>query len=96
LASAVRKSSRTQGAAAGTSALLRAQRLTAEKNLEGKAGNTVTKNKGNDFVILDLLSDAHLTSVVRDSCMVFSPRVGNSGEAFSIIRAKERVQATLA
>jgi hypothetical protein len=28
--------------------------------------------------------------------MVFSPRVGNSGEALSIIRAKERVQAALA
>lgn len=94
--SAVRKSSRTKGAAAGTSALLRAQRLTAEKNLEGKAGNNITKDKGNDFAILDLLSDAHLSSVVRDSCLVFSPKAGDQGVALSIIRAKEKVQVALA
>jgi hypothetical protein len=93
---AVRKSSRTQGAAAGTSALLRAQRLTAKKNLEGKAGIDTVKDKGNDFAILDLLPDEHLSSVVRDSCLVFSPKLGCPGEALSIIRAKEKVQAALA
>ncbi|KAK1632912.1 hypothetical protein QYE76_007227 [Lolium multiflorum] len=94
--SAVRKSSRSQGVAAGTSALVRAQRLTAEKNLEGKACTDTVKNKGNDFAILDLLPDDHLSSVVRDSCLVFSPKLGCPGEALSIIRAKEKVQAALA
>jgi hypothetical protein len=95
-ASAVRKSARSQGAAAGTSALLRAQRLTAEKNLEGKAGNYTVKDKGNDFAILDLLPDEHLSSVVRNSCLLFSPKLSCPGEALSIIRAKEKVQAALA
>jgi hypothetical protein len=94
--SAVRKSSRSQGVAAGTSALLRAQRLTAEKNLEGKACTDTVKNKGNDFAIPDLLPDDHLSSVVHDSCLVFSPKLGCPGEALSIIRAKEKVQAALA
>jgi hypothetical protein len=93
---AVRKSARSQGATAGTSALLRAQRLTAEKNLEGKAGPNTYPEKGNDFAILDLLSDAHLSSVVRDSCLVLSPTTADPGEALSIIRAKEKVQAALA
>jgi hypothetical protein len=94
--SAVRKSARSQGATAGTSALLRAHRLTAEKNLEGKASTNISSDKGNDFAILDLLSDAHLSSVVRDSCLVFSPTTADPGEALSIIRAKEKVQAALA
>jgi hypothetical protein len=94
--STVRKSARSQGVAAGTSALVRAQRLTAEKNLEGKTCTDTVTNKGNDFAILDLLPDDHLSSVVRDSCLVFSPTMGCPGEALSIIRAKEKVQAALA
>jgi hypothetical protein len=34
--------------------------------------------------------------VVKDSCIVFSPTLGNPGEALTIVRAKERVQAALA
>jgi hypothetical protein len=37
-----------------------------------------------------------LSLVVRDSCLVFSPTLTDPGEALSIIRAKEKVQAALA
>jgi hypothetical protein len=55
-----------------------------------------TSRKVRDFSVLDLLPDSHLTSVVKDSCIVFSPSEGCPGEALSIIRAKEQVHATLA
>jgi hypothetical protein len=66
--------------------MAKAQRLTAEKNLD----------RGNDFAILDLQSNAHLSSVVQDSCIVFVPSAGTPSEALSLIRAKEAVQAALA
>jgi hypothetical protein len=61
----------------------KAYRLTAEKNLD----------KGNDFSILDAHSDSHLSLVVKDSCLVFSPSAGTPSEALSLVRAKEKVQA---
>jgi hypothetical protein len=64
----------------------KAYRLTAEKNLD----------KGNDFSILDAHSDSHLSLVVKDSCLVFSPSAGTPSEALSLVRAKEKVQAALA
>jgi hypothetical protein len=82
----VRKSGRNKGAEANTPSMAKAQRLTAEKNLD----------RGNDFAILDLHSDAHLSSVVQDSCIVFVPSAGTPSEALSLIRAKEAVQAALA
>jgi hypothetical protein len=94
-ASAVRKSARTSAAAPGTSALARAQQLTAEKNLEGKT-TLIGKEKGNNFAVLDLLPDSHLSAVVLDSCLVFNPSAGEPEEALSIIRAKEKVQAAIA
>jgi hypothetical protein len=82
----VRKSGRNKGAEANTPSMAKAQRLTAEKNLD----------RGNDFAILDLHSDTHLSSVVQDSCIVFVPSAGTPSEALSLIRAKEAVQAALA
>jgi hypothetical protein len=82
----VRKSSRNKGAEANTPSMAKAQRLTTEKNLD----------KGNDFAILDLHSDAHLSSVVQDSCILFVPSTGTPSVALSLIRAKEAVQAALA
>jgi hypothetical protein len=97
-ASAVRKSARNSSVAPGTSALARAQQLTAEKNLEGKTApaSAIGKEKGNDFSVLDILSDSHLTSVVTDSCMMFVPSAREPEEALSIVRAKEKVQAAMA
>jgi hypothetical protein len=89
---AVRKSGRNGGAVAGATTLEKAQRLAAEKNLE----TVKDKAKGTDFSILDVLPDSHLSSVVRDSCLIFHPKTGVPGEALSLIRAKEAVQAALA
>jgi hypothetical protein len=88
----LRKSGRNQGAAAGTPIMELAQRLAAEKNLEMNKAKT----KGNLSSALDILSYAHISSVVRDSCLVFHPRVGVPLEAVSLIRAKEKVQEALA
>jgi hypothetical protein len=81
----VRKSSRNKGAEANTPSMAKAQRLTAEKNLD----------KGDDFAILDLHSDTHLSSVVQDSCILFVPSAGTPSEALPLIHAKEAVQAAL-
>jgi hypothetical protein len=90
--SVVRKSARNAGGASAVSILERAQQLTADKNLE----NAKVAEKGTDFSVLDLFPDSHLSSVVKESCVIFSPAVGSPGEALSIIRAKEKVQAALA
>jgi hypothetical protein len=91
-ASAIHKSSRNAGAAAGSTALMKAQKRMADKNLE----TTANKDTGTDFNPLDLLSDNHISKVVKDSCVVFCPSGGTPGEAISLLRAKERVQAALA
>jgi hypothetical protein len=75
--------------------LARAQQLSTEKNLEGRM-TLIGKEKGNDFDVLDILPDSHLSSVVTDSCLVFNPSAGEPEEALSIIRAKEKVQAAIA
>jgi hypothetical protein len=91
---AVRKSSR-HGKGVGASTMMeKAQLLAAGKNLESVTTKDV--DKGTDFAILDILPDSHLSSVVKDSCIVFSPSLGSPGEALTIVRAKERVQAALA
>jgi hypothetical protein len=96
-ASAVRKSARHgKGTAASTTVMEKAQQLAADKNLETAGTNNKKADKGTDFAILDILPDSHLSSVVKDSCIVFSPSLGCPGEALSIIRAKEQVQAALA
>jgi hypothetical protein len=66
----------------------KARRLAAEKNLD--------MERGTDHVILVLHSDFHLSSIIRDSCVVFNPAVGTPGEILSMIRAKEQLQAALA
>jgi hypothetical protein len=68
----------------------KAKRLTAEWNLDSDAGNS------DAFSVLDLLPDSRLSLVITDSCVVFVPSVGSPGEALSILRAKEKVQAALA
>jgi hypothetical protein len=87
--SQVRKSSRLKGSTSATTSLERAKRLAAERNLDTGKGT-------NEFSVLDLHSDSHLSSVIVDSCVVFVPSVGSLVEALSIIRAKEKVQAALA
>jgi hypothetical protein len=81
-ASQVCKSSRINGDA-GEPIMEKARHLAAEKNLD--------KEKGTDHVILDLHSDSHLSSVIRDSCVVFNPAAGTPGEILSMIRAKEQL-----
>jgi hypothetical protein len=83
----VRKSSRINGESSEL-IMEKAQRLAAEKNLD--------KAKGTDHSILDLHSDSHLSSVIRDSCVLFNPAAGTPGEILSMVRAKEQLQAALA
>jgi hypothetical protein len=66
--------------------------MAAEKNLETTKG----KAKGNDFLVLDVLSNKHRSSIVRDNCLLFHPRASSPEEDISLIRAKEKVQAALA
>jgi hypothetical protein len=87
--SRVRKSSRLKGSTSATTSLERAKRLAAERNLDSGKGT-------DDFSVLDLHSDSHLSSVIADSCVVFVPSAGSPVEALSIIRAKGKVQAALA
>jgi hypothetical protein len=94
-ASAVRKSARHGKGTAASTMMEKAQQLAADKNLETACTNKKV-DKGTDFAILDILPDSHLSSVVKDSCIVFSPSMGCPGEALSIIRTKEQVQAALA
>ncbi|KAK1698174.1 hypothetical protein QYE76_014871 [Lolium multiflorum] len=95
-AAAVRKSSRHGKGAVASTMLEKAQQLVADKNLETVINNNKDVDKGTDFAILDILPDSHLSSVVKDSCIVFSPSMGCPGEALSVVRAKEKVQAALA
>jgi hypothetical protein len=88
--SRARKSSRLTGGASSTSAMEKAKRRTAERNLDSDAG------RPDSFSVLDLLPDSRLSSVIADSCIVFVPSAGSPGEALSLIRAKEKVQAALA
>jgi hypothetical protein len=85
----VRKSSRLRGQVASTSSLEKAKRLAADRNLDSLAGM-------DDFSVLDSLPDSHLSSVLSDSCIVFTPSAGSPVEALSILRAREKVQAVLA
>jgi hypothetical protein len=87
--SRVRKSSRLKGSTSATTSLERAKRLAAERNLDTGKGN-------DEFSVLDLYSDSHLSSVIADSCVIFVPSAGSPVEALSIIRAKEKVQVALA
>ncbi|KAK1679478.1 hypothetical protein QYE76_040326 [Lolium multiflorum] len=70
----------------------KAQNMTATKNLELPP---VTGTDA-DFSILPSLPDAHLSSVVLDSAIVFAPGKGSPQEALQLIRAKELAQAALA
>jgi hypothetical protein len=48
------------------------------------------------FLLCDALSDAHMSGVLEDSCVVFTPSCGTPSEALSLLRAKEAAQAELA
>jgi hypothetical protein len=87
-----RKSGRFKGAAAGASTLERAQRLTAERNLETPSN----AGKSDVFSVLDVLPDVHLSSVIKDSCVVFTPGAGSPREALSLLRAEEEARAAIA
>jgi hypothetical protein len=71
--------------------LIKAQRLTAERNLEDKC-----KEKGTFSEPISFLPDSHLASVILDSGMVFRPKDGEPAAALSLVKAKELVQASLA
>jgi hypothetical protein len=90
-ASSVRKSTRHGGAATIT-AMEKAQKLVAERNLDPATAGTDT----NDFSILDARSDKQLGVVITDSCILFVPSAGTLVEAISLLRAKEEAQAALA
>jgi hypothetical protein len=81
---AVRNTARNQGTSAGTTALVKAQRLAAEKNLEATC-----KANGTDSTLLGFLSDSHLALIIVDSSVLFNPNAGTPTEALSLIRAKE-------
>jgi hypothetical protein len=84
-----RKSSRLKGTAASSTSMDTAKRLAAERNLDTATGKE-------DFSVLDLYSDARLSSVITDSCVVFVLSAGLPSKALSVLRAKEQVQAALA
>ncbi|KAK1679257.1 hypothetical protein QYE76_040105 [Lolium multiflorum] len=88
----VRKSARHGGAAAST-AMEKAQKLAAERNLDPATG---TNPDPDDFSILDARSDSQLGAVLKDSCILFVPSAGTPVEAISLLRAKEEAQAALA
>ncbi|KAM0875650.1 hypothetical protein ACQ4PT_036664 [Festuca glaucescens] len=88
----VRKSGQNLGPAANIPAMEKAQKLAAMKNLDVPVATCTS----DDFSILDAHSDAYLSSVISDSCIVFIPSVGSPLEAVSLIRAKEQVQSALA
>jgi hypothetical protein len=88
----VRKSARNKGAGVGGTALEKAQRLAKEKNLEEA---DVAQDEGT-FSAFGVLSDAHMSGVLADSCVVFTPSCGTPSEAISLLRAKEAAQAELA
>jgi hypothetical protein len=90
-ASAIRKSSRHGGAAAA-SAMEKAQKLAAERNLDPATAGT----DPDDFSILDARSDQQIGAVLADSCILFVPSAGTPMEAISLLRAKEEAQAALA
>jgi hypothetical protein len=91
LATPSRKSTRNGGAAV-TSAMEKAKKLAAERNLDPAMAGTDT----DDFSILDARSDEQLGSVITDSCILFVPSAGTPMEAISLLRAKEEAQAALA
>jgi hypothetical protein len=84
-----RKSSRLKGAAASSTSMDKAKRLAAERNLDTAAGKE-------DFSVSDLHSNARLSSVITDSCVVFVPSAGSPSKALSVLRVKEQVLAALA
>jgi hypothetical protein len=86
----VRKSSR-KGAGVGGTTMEKAQRLAKEKNLEAD----VEEDEGT-FSAFGSLSDAHMSGVLEDSCVVCTPSYGTPSEALSLLRAKEATQAELA
>jgi hypothetical protein len=67
----------------------KAKWLATERNLDTVAGKE-------DYYVLDLYSDARLSSVITDSCVVFVLSAGSPREALSVLRMKDQVQAALA
>ncbi|KAK1683243.1 hypothetical protein QYE76_044091 [Lolium multiflorum] len=91
-AGTVRKSTRHSGAAS-TSAMEKAQKLAAERNLDPALAGT--DPDPDDFSILDARYDSQLGVVITDSCILFVPSAGTPVEAISLLRAKEEAQAAL-
>jgi hypothetical protein len=83
----VRKSSRHNKASVNLSALEKAKRLTADKNLDSGTPPSTS---------LDSLPDASLANVLVDSCIVFNPSRGSPCEILDLVRARELAQASIA
>jgi hypothetical protein len=76
----VRKSSRHNKASVNLSAMEKAKRLTADKNLDSGTPPSTS---------LDSLPDASLANVLVDSCIVFNPSRGSPCEILDLVRARE-------
>jgi hypothetical protein len=83
----VRKSSRHSKASVNISALEKAKRLTADKNLDSGTPKSTT---------LTSLPDSRLASVLEDSCIIFNPSRGSPSEILDLVRSRELSQASIA
>jgi hypothetical protein len=83
----VRKSSRHSKVSVNLSALEKAKRLTADKNLDSGTHQSTS---------LDSLPDARLSNVLVDSCIIFNPSRGSPCEILDLVRAREHAQAAIA
>jgi septal ring-binding cell division protein DamX len=83
----VRKSSRHNKVSVNLSALEKAKRLTADKNLDSGTPHSTS---------LDSLPDSRLSNVLVDSCILFNPSRGSPCEILDLVRARELAQASIA
>jgi hypothetical protein len=67
----------------------------AHKNTPGNAASPTPKPLSR-FAVFPSVSDEHLLSVAKDSCIVFPLAAGNPAPLLSVIRAKELAQAEMA
>jgi hypothetical protein len=77
---------RCKGAARATPVMEKAHRRASEKNLE--AVINTDKSQGNDYTLLDSLSNSHLELVATDSCVVFNPRGVQRGRPYHSLGPK--------
>jgi hypothetical protein len=84
-----------RGATASAEPVLQRAIARAQKNVPGTSHSPNPKSLSR-FAVLPNVSDEHLLTVAKDSCIVFPSAAGNPAPLLSIIRAKELAQADLA